>query len=213
MKRYILAVSIIILIIVIFFTGFFIKKERFFDENTQLRKENENLKAELQGLNIENFAAKISSEDFLTVKVFSTYPFNIKSQIAVNAGEAQGVKKLMPALFGKNILLGQVVEVSKNYSSIQTIFDPNWQLPVRIGEKEINGLLQGGNEPKITFIEKDKPISVGDAVYSAKQGFPLGLKVGEISEVKESAPGVFKEAVLKTPFNISDLREVEILLQ
>lgn len=213
MKRYILAVSIVILLIVIFFTGFFVKKERFFDENIQLKKENENLKAELQGLKIENFQAKISQDGFLTVKVFSTYPFNIKSQITVNAGEAQGIKKLMPALFGKNILVGQVSETSKNYSSIQTIFDPNWQLPVRIGEKEINGLLQGGNEPKITFIEKDKPIVVGDAVYSAKQGFPLGLKVGEISEVKESAPGVFKEAVLTTPFNIGDLREVEILLQ
>lgn len=212
MKRYILAVLIVILIIVVFFTGFFIKKERFFDENIQLKKENENLKAELQGLKIENFEAKILQDGFLTVKVFSTYPFNIKSQITVNAGEAQGVKKFMPALFGKNILLGQVVESSKNYSSVQTIFDPSWQLPVRIGEKEINGLLQGGNEPKITFIEKDKPISVGDAVYSAKQGFPLGLKVGEISEIKESAPGVFKEAVLITPFNISALREVEILL-
>ncbi len=213
MKRYVLAVLIVILLIVVFFTGFFIKKERFFDENIQLKKENENLKAELQGLKVENFESKISQDGFLTVKVFSTYPFNVKSQITVNAGEAQGVKKLMPALFGKNILLGQIIEVSKNYSVIQTIFDPNWQLPVRIGEKEINGLLQGGNEPKITFIEKDKPITVGDAVYSAKRGFPLGLKVGEISEIKESAPGVFKEAVLTMPFNISALREVEILLQ
>ncbi len=213
MKRYILAVSIIILIIVIFFTGFFFKKERFFDENIQLRKENENLKAELQKYQILSIKYQEPTDGYLTVKVFSTYPFNVKSQITVNVGEAQGVKKLMPALFGRNILLGQVIEVSKNYSSIQTIFDPGWQLPVRIGEKEINGLLQGGNEPKITFIEKDKPITVGDAVYSAKQGFPLGLKVGEISEIKESAPGVFKEAVLTTPFNIGALREVEILLQ
>jgi len=213
MKRYVLIVLIVILAIAVFFTGFFIKKERFFDENIQLKKENENLKAELQGLNIQNCESKISQNGLLAVKVFSTYPFNVKNRITVNAGESQGVKKLAPALFGENILLGQVIEVSKNYSVIQTIFDPNWQLPVRIGEKEINGLLQGGNEPKITFIEKDKPISVGDAVYSAKQGFPLGLKVGEISEIKESAPGVFKEAVLTTPFNVSSLREVEILLQ
>ncbi|MFH1346907.1 MAG: rod shape-determining protein MreC [Spirochaetota bacterium] len=213
MKRYILAVLIIILVIVVFFTGFFIKKERFSNENIQLKKENENLKAELQGLKIENFEPKILRDGFLTAKVFSIYPFNVKNQITVNAGEARGVKKLAPALFGKNILLGQVIEVSKNYSVIQTIFDPNWQLPVRIGEKEINGLLQGGNEPKITFIEKDKPISAGDAVYSAKQDFPLGLKVGEISEIKESAPGIFKEAVLTVPFNMGDLREVEILLQ
>ncbi|MFA5098977.1 MAG: rod shape-determining protein MreC [Candidatus Paceibacterota bacterium] len=213
MKRYILAVSGVILIIIIFFTGFFIKKERFFDENLQLKKENENLKAEVQKHQALSIKYQEPIDGYLTVKVFSTYPFNIKNQIAVNAGEAQGIKKSMPALFGKNILLGQVIEVSKNSSVIQTIFDPNWQLPVRIGEKQTNGLLQGGNEPKITFIEKDKPITVGDAVYSAKQGFPLGLKVGEISDIKESAPGVFKEAVLTTPFNVSDLREVEILLQ
>lgn len=213
MKRYILAVLIVILIIVVFFTGFFIKKELFFDENIQLKKENENLKAELQGLKIENFEAKILQDGFLTVKVFSTYPFNVKSQITVDAGKAQGVKSLMPALFGKNILLGQVVEVTENNSIIQTIFDPNWQLPVRIGEGGINGLLQGGNEPRITFIEKDKPISTGDFVYSAGRGFPLELKVGEISEIKESAPGIFKEAVLVVPFNIGSLREIEILLK
>ncbi len=213
MKRHTLTISIIILAIVVFFTGFFVKKERFFDENIQLKKENENLKVELQELKTGNCGVIVLQSDILIVKVFSTYPFNIKNQIVVDAGEAQGIKNLMPALFGNNILLGQIIKVSKNTSIIQTIFDPDWQLPVRIGENEISGLLQGGNEPRITFIEKDKPINTGDIVYSAGQGFPLKLKVGEISEIKESAPGVFKEAVLAVPFNIGALRKVEILLK
>ncbi len=215
MKRYIIAALIIVFAILVFFTSFFIKKERFFDENLQLKQENENLKVEIQKYQLSAagiFAgAQMPAGNYISGKVFSTYPFNVKNQITINIGEQQGVKRMMPAVFGENILIGQVSEVSKNYSVIQTIFDPNWQLPVRIGDKEINGLLQGGNEPKITFIEKDKPVNAGDVVYSAKQGLPYAIKIGEISEIKESAPGVFKEAILKIPFSVGDLREIKIL--
>lgn len=212
MKSYIVAALIIILAVVVFSTGFFINKERAFDENLQLKQENENLKAEIQkSRQVLGASYQPSASDYLTGKVFSTYPFNIKNQLTINIGEEQGVKKMAPATFGENILLGQVIGISENYSVVRTIFDSNWQLPVRIGDKEINGLLQGGNEPKITFIEKDKPVNVGDVVYSAKQGFPYAVKIGEIAELKESAPGVFKEALLKIPFSVSDLREIKIL--
>jgi len=211
MKQYLVLALIVILGLAIFLGGFFISKERAFDENIQLKQENENLRAEIQKSQNLNFALPSVADGYVKAEVFSTYPFNVKNQITVDAGQAQGIAKLMPAVFGENILLGQVTDVSNKYSVIQTIFDPNWQLPVRIGDKQINGLLQGGSEPKITFIEKDKEVNAGDVVYSAKQGFPLNLKVGEISEIRESAPGMFKEAVLKAPFNVADLREIEIL--
>ncbi len=118
---------------------------------------------------------------------------------------------MMVAVLEKDILVGQVTEVFENSSVIQTIFDPSWQSPVRIGDEETNGLFQGGNEPKVVLIEKDKPIKTGDIVYSVSQEFPYGLKIGEVIEIRQTAAGVFKEATLKMPFNVNELREVNII--
>ena len=211
MRRYLLIILVIFLAVITYGTAFFIKKERSFDENVRLKQENEELKAQIQKLEIGNWKLEIPREGFLTAKVFSTYPFNIKNKLTINAGEKQGIKKLSVAVLEKNILVGQVVEVFENYSIVKTTFDPNWQLPVRIGEEEINGFFQGGGEPKVILIDKDKPLRLGDVVYSASQEFFYELKIGELNELRETGAGIFKEAVLKVPFNVNELREVQII--
>jgi len=210
MRRGIFIGLIVILIFVVFFTGFFIKKDFaqnliFGDlhrENLLLKQQNEDLKAQIQRL-------QIADRKYLTAEIFSTYPFNFKNQLVIAAGEQQGIKKSATVTVGENILFGQIIEVLENTSVVRTIFDPKWQLSVRIGNKEINGLFQGGNEPKITLIEK--PVNVGDAVYSTGSEFPYALKIGEVSEIKESAGGIFKEAAVALPYTVNDLRNVNIV--
>lgn len=211
-RRYFFIFIIIFLLGVTYLTSFFIKKERSFNKNLLLKQENQELRAQIQKLQIPICGIQPSGDNYLSAKVFSTYPFNIKNQIIVNVGEKQGIKKMMAVMAAEDILVGQVTDVFENSSIIKTFFDPNWQLPVRIGKEEINGLLQGGSEPRVVLIEKEKPLQVNDVVYSASQEFPYGLKIGEIAEIKESAAGVFKEAILKIPFNVSELREVNILI-
>ncbi len=226
MKRGIFIGLIIVLVFVVFFTGFFIRKDfaqklifgDLYKENLLLKEQNEDLKAQINRLQIADYVPsghlpqgdKLQTDIYLSAKIFSTYPFNFKNQLIVDAGEQQGVKKSAAATVGENILLGQIVEVFKNTGVVRTIFDPNWQLSVRIGKDEINGLFQGGNEPKITLIEK--PVNVGDAVYSAGSEFPYALEIGEISEIKESAGGIFKEAAIRMPYNVNDLREANIII-
>ncbi|MEK7194039.1 MAG: rod shape-determining protein MreC [Patescibacteria group bacterium] len=222
MKKGILIGLVIALIFIVFLTGFFIKKDflkepvflikalfsraDLYEENLFLKQQNEDLRAQINELRTTNY--KLQTDNYLTAKIFSTYPFNIKNQLTINAGEKQGVKKGTTATIGENILVGQIIEVFENYSVARTIFDPKWQRPVRIGEEEVNGLLQGGNEPKITLIEK--PVKAGDIIYSAVADFPYGLKIGEISEIKETASGIFKEAEVKVSYNINELREVNM---
>jgi len=211
MRRYLFIALIIFLAGATYLTNFFIKKERSFDEILRLKQENEELHVQIQKLSTVN--CQISNVNgYLTAKVFSTYPFNVKNQITINAGEKQGIKKMMVAVLEKDILVGQVTEVFENYSVVRTIFDPDLQLPVRIGKEEINGLFKAGNEPKVILIEKEKQIQINDVVYSASQEFIYGLKIGEVAEIKETVAGVFKEAVLKMPFNVGELREVKILM-
>lgn len=196
---------------IIYLTDFFIKKERSFDEILRLRQENQNLQAQIQKYQVSSVNYQPVNENYLAAKVFSTYPFNIKNEIIINVGENQGIKEAMSVILGENILVGQIIKVFENSSIVRTTFDPNWQLPIRISEKEIDGLFRGGSEPKVVLIEKNKPLQVNDAVYSASQEFPYGLLIGEVVEIKESTAGVFKEAILKMPFNINELREVQII--
>jgi rod shape-determining protein MreC len=210
MRRYLLLILLISLLALTYFTSFFIKKERSFDENLRLKQENESLKAQIQQLTTNN-QPLTTNNNYLVAKVFSTYPFNIKNQITINVGAKQGVKKMMAVTVEGNLLLGYISKVFDDYSIVQTIFDPSWQLPVRIGKEEIDGLFQGGSEPKLVLIAKEKAIQVGDVAYSASQEFPYGLKIGEILEIRENAAGVFKEAVLKIPFNVNELREVMVI--
>jgi len=209
MKKGIIIGLIAFLILAVYFSNFFIEKKRDFDENSILKKENQDLRAQLQRNNIFNLTTE--NNNYLTVKVFSKYPFNVKNQITVNVGSNHGVKNGATVTFGENILVGKVVNVYDNYSVIKTIFDADWKLPVRIGEREIDGLCEGGVETKISLIEKSSEIKVGDFVYSASSEFPYGLKIGEIIKIKENASSAFKEAIIKTPFNLSELREVNII--
>ncbi|MBN2197975.1 rod shape-determining protein MreC [Candidatus Wolfebacteria bacterium] len=208
MRRYFILILIILFLAITYFVGFFIRKEKLANENLNLIRENSELRAVIQQMIID-IQPKV--DNYLSAKIFSTYPFNIKNQITVNIGKNQGVAKGMVATVENNLLLGQVVEVFNEYSIIQTIFDPNLQLPVRIGKEGVDGLFQAGNEPKVTLIEKQMPIEIGDIVYSSSKEFPYGLKLGEVSEIRETAAGVFKDAILRFPFNVNKLREIKII--
>lgn len=212
MRRYFAIGLAVLLVGATYFTDFFVKKGKYFDENLRLNQENRDLQAQIAKIQILGVSPS-ESGSYLSARVFSTYPFNVKSEITIDAGKDKGVEKSMAVMLGKNILVGQVAAVFDDYGVVRTIFDPNWQLPARIGKEEINALFKGGNEPKAVLIEKDKNIRVGDAVYSASKDFSYGLELGEISEIRETSSGVFKEASLKIPFNAGDLREVNVVLK
>lgn len=225
MRKIVLIILTAGLIIVIFFTGLFVKKGYFsesvyflrnyfktdlFKENVSLKTENESLKAELEKFQI--FGVKnYDSKNYLESYIFSTYPFNIKNELFVDRGGGDGAKSGIPVVVKNEIFIGQVAEVFDNFSKIKTIFDSSWQLPVKIGENKINGLFNGGNDPKITLIEK--PIKIGDAVFLASKDFPIHLKIGNIVKINESSGGVFKEAIIQAPYNINELESVYILTQ
>ncbi|KKU98622.1 MAG: Cell shape-determining protein MreC, partial [Candidatus Wolfebacteria bacterium GW2011_GWE1_48_7] len=144
--------------------------------------------------------------DRIAANVFSTYPFNMKDTISVDRGSSDGVANAMVATVADSILLGQVTGVREHSSVVRTIFDSHWQLPVRIGPDNINGLFEGGNDPKVVLVEKQ--IKVGDGVFSAAKEFPMGIKIGEIKEIKEEAGGIFKEATIRTPYSIGEVRAI-----
>ena len=221
MKRIVLIGFTAAILIVTFFSGIFIPKHvllasvnfvrqylktDFYQENVLLKLQNENLKAQLQRAKEEPSSELRPSTPQIEANIYSTYPFNMKDTIVVDRGSVDGVAKDMVATVADSILLGQVVSVDQNSSMIRTIFDSHWQLPVRIGPDNINGLFEGGNNPKVVLVEKS--IKVGDGVFSSSKDFPMGIKIGEINDIKEDSGGIFREATIRTPYSMSDLQTV-----
>lgn len=179
-------------------------------ELEDLRLENVALRAQV--LELTNNIAPFKS-DTIGGKIFSSYPFNNKNLLSINIGSERGIREGMPATVSGQILVGQVIQVFKNYSLIRTIFSPNWEIPVRIGNKKVPALLVGGPELKLTMIVNDKPIFDGQTIFAAKQDLPYGLKIGEVVNVQNDiATGVFKEARVKLDYDLNDLSEILIAL-
>lgn len=151
--------------------------------------------------------------DFPRVKIYSTYPFNNRGEVVINAGSELGVKEKMAVTVDGKVLFGQIVQVFENYSIVRAFFDKGWQVPVRVGFQETDALLEGGSTPKLTMVAKNKEFNDGETVYSASRDFPYGLPIGKVKKIKDTPTAVFKEAELEAPYSFNDLRELELWLR
>jgi cell shape-determining protein MreC len=176
-----------------------------------LFKENQILKAEVLRLRKKAYESTSGSRR-IVAKVYSTYPFNNRNLIMINAGKRDGVEVNAPVAVEGTFLLGRISEVFSDYSIVSTIFDAGWELPVKVENDSINALLIGGREPRLTLIEKSKLILDGATVYTAEQGFPYGMHVGTINEARDELANTFQEASLVFPYEVSLLTEVSVLL-
>ncbi|MBI2506701.1 MAG: rod shape-determining protein MreC [Candidatus Colwellbacteria bacterium] len=167
----------------------------------ELEKENKNLKFQLLNEKIKKPS---------TVKVYSAYPFSNRGQIAIAAGDKSGVKVGDVITYGDNILVGKVTKVFDASSIVTTIFDPSWKSAVRIGEHEVDALLQGGNELTVTLIPGEAEIHEGELVIAASQDLPYGLGLGTIKNIRSAPGNAFKEGVLEPGFQFKQLKNVSI---
>lgn len=166
-----------------------------------LKKENTDLRAQLT-------MVKALPED--KIAVYSSYPFNTRSEIVINAGASRGVITGQPILVGNAVLVGRVESVSSNTSIVRTIFDPGFEIAVRIGDAAADGLMRGGNELVVELIPGEAEISVGDSIYTASELFPYGLSIGTVKEIQADEGEVFKTARVEPAFEIKSLRYVDL---
>ncbi|MEK7554614.1 MAG: rod shape-determining protein MreC [Patescibacteria group bacterium] len=180
-------------------------------ETEQLLRENARLKAEVLFLAKEPRNTGTVARPEVSAKVHSTYPTNSRGLLNINAGSSEGIKKGMTVTVDGFTFLGVVEEVGERSSIVRTIFDTDWQIPVKIGDGAHDALMVGGRGPRLTLIVKTGNVLDGDDVYTASKEFPYGLRIGEVKEVKGEPGSTFEEADIKLPFDAT-LDEVHILL-
>jgi len=145
-----------------------------------------------------------------TVKVYSSYPFNNASEIAIAAGADAEVVENEVITYGKRLLVGKVKRVFSGYSVVTTLHDPGWEMAVRIGPYEVDGLFTGGNRLMVRLIPKNGEIKEGDLAVAASAGFPYGLNLGSIKTISEDSSTGFRTATLEPSVKLSELRNVSI---
>jgi rod shape-determining protein MreC len=181
--------------------------------NSDLLRELDQVKQENALLKAQILDEKIFKPS--TVEVYSTYPLNGKKDIAIAAGSADGVHEGSVVTWGESVLIGKVTSTTEHSSVVATIFDPSWEMAVRIGESQENALFKGGNIPKATLIPRsqldaEKNIKSGDLIVTASKDFPCGLEVGKIKNISDTSGTLFREATIDTEIQISDLRYVTV---
>ncbi|MBI1839107.1 MAG: hypothetical protein HYR95_02350 [Candidatus Colwellbacteria bacterium] len=166
-----------------------------------LEKENEDLRVQI-------FNNSISSGS--NVKVYSSYPFNSRKDIIIAGGSNDGFKDGDVVTFGDKILIGRISAVFNSSSIVKTVFDADWEMAVRIGVHEVDGLFKGGSNPTVTLIPQEADIKAGDLIISSSSEFPYGLEVGIVKNINDVVSTPFKAANVDLGVQLWQLKDVKV---
>ena len=180
------------------------------DASNNLAMENESLKAQLAKLQVVAAELPTSSTNYIRAIVYSRYPLNFKNELMVNVGMDDGVK-IGSAVVFQGLFIGRVASVGSNYAVVQTLFDNNFKMPVRVGSGGYDGLLTGGSYPFVASMAKSSRIGANDIVYTAAPDIPYALPIGEVMATSTSADNLFEQATLVFPYDVNNIETVLIV--
>ena len=116
----------------------------------------------------------------------------------------------MPVLVSSTTILGVITKVNQNTALVMTIFNSQWKSSIFLGEQKINGLLEGGINPEINYVDKNVSTSPNLVVYNADSRFPLNLIFGQTGQFETK--NIWQKAPLNFSYDLASLREVFVLL-
>lgn len=155
--------------------------------NTEIRKENERLREQLQ------FATHIEQKNF-PAQIIGRNPDNIYSGITINKGSRSGIKKGMSVIAvqnGTTGLVGKIVTVGLETSLVMPVYDSKCVVSSRIQNTRDIGLVSGSgnaNSPlQMKYIKKRvlSELNFGDIVVTSGEtdNYVADIPVGTITNI------------------------------
>src|SRR5574344_1483910 len=155
--------------------------------NTEIRKENERLKEQLdfvQTIELKNYAAEIIARD----------PDTLYSGITINKGSRNGIRKGMPviAIQNGNVgVVGKIVTVGLGTSMIMPVYDLQCNISARIQNTRDIGIVTGSGSPdsplQMNYIKKRvlDELNYGDIIVTSGENdnYMRDIPIGTISKI------------------------------
>jgi rod shape-determining protein MreC len=186
--------------------------KKLFAENQNLKKENIELKTQIENLKEGQKECEFIKRDLKIEPLH--FDYTIARVIAkttdpdvllIDKGEKENVFEEEVVLGEGKILIGKIQKVYQNFSKLKLITSKDFKVLVRRENSENDLLLEGeGNLDLIlNLVPKEITLNVGEKIFTSpsQTDFPPLLFIGEIKEVikKETLP--YQQAKIKPYFS------------
>lgn len=198
------------------------------------RKENEQLRAQLDQLRLEQAALLEDAKQgqrlqellgFRQKYIYATVPAQVIGTggsdqariLTIDKGSKDGLKRDQPVITPDGIV-GKLVEVFPHTSQVLEINDQTSGAGVLLEKTRMRGVLRGNayGQPQIINVLPDERVKPGERVVTSggDQIFPRGLPVGTVEKVvSDPDREPYVDIVLKPAANLQHLDEVLVVTQ
>ncbi len=180
-------------------------------DNAKLKdvsKENDILRNEIELLPKEKF-------DLTAVHIIGRDFYENNDWLLVDKGERDGLRKGMPVIVGKGVLIGRISQVFPYNAKIVTITNPESNINATTVETGAMGIVKSkyGLGVILDMVLQTDYLKVGDDVITSEisQNIPRGLLIGKIKEIHLSEDKLFQTAIISMPIDFSKLRFVFVI--
>lgn len=180
-----------------------------FTDYDALKAENDALRAELDSLKSEsynaevlekenqwlkdyiNFAGEHPDLELTDARVIGQSVESYSTSLTLNRGAVHGVKTGMAVITAEGVF-GRVAEVGLDYCRVEAIIATSSSAGVYALRSGASGIIEGdadlqkGGSCKMTYMNSDADIRIGDRIYTSGgtgSSYPSDLYVGEITSI------------------------------
>lgn len=201
----------------------------FLSSLTELKQQNQNLKADKLKLESENERLMQQLEDYQDLEKQAQFDLdyilepvrvirfnrNELGEMVVNKGTASGIEQGDIAIFDQ-FAVGEVIEVFENSAQIRLLISPNSNIPAKARQNNSKGIVRG--DVKSGMILEDiltqEKLSEGELVVTTgiNSNFPAGLIIGKIVKITDVESDVTKSATVESDLEFKNLEKLFIIV-
>lgn len=193
-------------------------------ENEQLRRENDDLKIQVNQLQSKaaeadrlaallNFRQAQRNVPMLAARVIGTSADTASQTVYLDRGERDGIRRNMGVITPDGVV-GKVIESYRDTAQVLLLTDKDSGVGAMLAESRIQSPVGGTGEPLLSmkYIPTDDAVNMGEHVVTSGMDriFPRDLPVGVITEIKTGRP--FQQIRVRPAANLQRLEEVIVLL-
>ena len=194
------------------------------------QRQNEQLRADLERLKLENQSLRNALGTADRLKVLAAYQQNIPSQTLVasvigsganpnsrvvflDKGSGAGVQPGM-AVITPDGIVGKVQAVFLTSSPVLLISDPSSAVGVILEQSRVHGMMRGigVNEARLDYIPNEEKVAPGDRVYTSGEDriYPKGVLAGVVMRAQPGRD--FQEITAQPAARLNRLEEVLVVV-